>query len=94
MIVDAVLGAFHGLCVWLVGLLPEWSPLSELYVANLPGQGGSFQFGGEGVLTQILITANYFLPLMEGFTMIGLYMAVLGIWAGIRFVMRLIPGLN
>ena len=94
MIVDFLLGVVHGLGSWLVGLLPSWAPMAEFVVENMPAQGGDFQQYNSGTLESMLITANYFLPLYEGFVMLGIYIGIVGLWAIIRFAMKLIPGVG
>lgn len=94
MIVDFVLGLVHSLGALVVGLLPDYNPMNALYVENLGAQGGDFQHGGEGIVTQMLVTVNYFLPIMEMVVMVGVFLGILAVWGGLRFVMRLIPGLS
>lgn len=94
MIIDLLLGFLVGVIELVIGWLPSTNLMYDWYVGQLPGQGGVFQPGGEGAFVQVFATVNYFLPIMEFLTLVGLYLLFWGLWSGIRLAMRLVPGVG
>ena len=84
MITDAIMGFVHGLVSWVIGLLPyhHWA---DFY------PHGTTDGTSAASWVQMVITVNYFLPLWEFVSLVGIYVGVLLAWAAIRFVLRLIP---
>ncbi len=88
MVVDFFLEVVYTLGEWAIGLLPDYNPWSQ------PGmewfKGGDYESG----FIQVWVTANYFLPLSEMVGVVVVYSAVLLLVMGIKFAIKLIPGVG
>lgn len=93
MIVDFFLDIVEGLVATVIGWMPRicHSDSAMECAAYMPNLGNVQGAGVVSFMIDLFSFTNYFLPVQEGFMLLGVLMGVLAAMATARLIWRLLP---